>query len=142
MTTYSTDADIDRTDTLARAALSAFSQAAIDRATARGEGTPADFAVVDFDALRTEAQTQLLMDLAARGIPQASITDTAPLRLVEVALVLANLFDAVGQWNGTTPDVYVQKGVSYRKRYTSLVGVVNPRSNEKPTGSSFGWERG
>ena len=132
-TTYCTDADIDRTDTLARAALSAFSVAAVDRG---------DAAVTDYDALRAEAQTQLLMDLAARGIPQSAITDTAPLRLVEVALVLANLFQSVGQFNGTVPDIYTVKAEQYRTRYTQQVGVVNPRFAELPMGSSFGWERG
>jgi hypothetical protein len=141
-TTFSTDAQIDATETLARTALSAYSTASVDRATARGEGTPSDFAVTNYDALRVEAQRQLYLDLAARGISSASITDSDPLQVVEIALTLANLFEAVGQWNGTTPDIYARKGAWYRERYERAVAVVNPRAYQRPTGGSFEWGRG
>lgn len=131
--TYATDAQVDATDTLARTALSAYSVAAVDRGAS---------AVTDYDALRVEAQRQILIDLAARGILQAEITDTSMLELVEVSLVLANLFESVGQWNGQTPDVYVMKGQKYRARYEQLVAKVNPRFGQRPMGSSFEWFRG
>lgn len=133
MTTYSTDAQVDATDTLARAALAAYSQAAVDRG---------DAAITNYVALRAEAQRQILMDLGARGILASQITDVAPLQLVEIALVLANLFGAVGQWNGTVPDVYVQKAEQYRARYAGLIAAVNPRTAHRPVGRSFDWGRG
>ena len=132
-TTFSTDAQIDATEILARTALSAYSTASVDR----GGST-----VTDYDALRVEAQRQLYLDLAARGISSASITDTDPLQVVEIALTLANLFEAVGQWSGTTPDVYARKGAWYRERYERAVAVVNPRTYQRPTGGSFEWGRG
>ena len=132
-TTYCTDAEIDATDTLARTALAAFSQAAVDRG---------DAAVTDYDALRVEAKRQLLIDLGARGITEGMVSDPAQLEVPEGCLVLANLFDAVGQWNGTVPDVYVQKGSRYRQRYEALIARVNPRLEERPVGASFEWGRG
>ena len=132
-TTFSTDAQIDATEILARTALSAYSTASVDRGGS---------AVTDYDALRVEAQRQLYLDLAARGISSTSITDTDPLQVVEIALTLANLFEAVGQWNGTTPDIYARKGAWYRERYERAVAVVNPRTYQRPTGGSFEWGRG
>jgi hypothetical protein len=133
VSTYSTDDQIDATDTLAREALEAFSAAAVRRSAPP---------VTDYEDLRTEAKRQILMALAARGISEGQITDPAPLELVEVSLTLANLFQSVGQWSGTIPDVYVLKSQQYRALYAGQIATVNPRTAQRPTGRSFGWNRG
>lgn len=131
--TWATDADIDARDALARTALSAYSQAAVDRG---------DSAITTYEGLRTLAQAQILLDLSGRDIEQADITNTSAMMPVEVLCVLWVLFEAVSQYTTDLKDVYAARALKNEGRYKEAVSIVNPVASVRGVGCSFSWDRG
>lgn len=131
--TWSADTDIDAEDSLARTALSAYSDAAV----ARG-----DSAITSYSGLRTIAQTRILSDLSGRDITSDMVTNTSVMIPVEVECALWKLYDAVAQWTDPTRDVYAQRAAKYEARYRASVSAVNPVLSVRGRGASFSWGRG
>lgn len=134
-TTYSTDAEVYLRAPLVGKAL----------ARVNAERTDASLSTTDLDTYRVEAQRQLLIDLAARGITSDAITDTAALREPEVCLAAALLFEAAtirGDQQSPTPDVFGAQAARWRAAYESALSSARPTSGVKSEGQSFSWERG
>lgn len=134
-TTYSTDAEVYLRAPLVGKAL----------ARVNAERTDASQSATDLDTYRVEAQRQLLIDLAARGIASDAITDTAALREPEVCLAAALLFEAAtirSDAQTATPDVFGAQAKRWRAAYESALSSARPTSSVKSEGQSFEWERG
>lgn len=134
-TTYSTDAEVYLRAPLVGKAL----------ARVNAERTDASQSATDLDTYRVEAQRQLLVDLAARGITSDAITNTAALREPEVCLAAALLFEAAtirSDAQTATPDVFGAQAKRWRAAYESALTSARPTDGVKSNGQSFEWERG
>ena len=133
-TTYSTDSQVDQFETMARAALSAYSAAQVRL----GNG-----AVTDYGAQRVEAQAQILRHYRQIGLLESYLSRAAELYEAELALTLALLFESVQQVNRDgTGDTFAQKAAWWRTRYVAEIARAAPILNIKHTGRSFSMGRG
>jgi hypothetical protein len=131
--TWSTDDQINATCSLARTALSAYSDAQV---AAGGS------AVTTYDDWRAEAQRQIFVRLRQRGIYPEMITRASDLQTVEINLALVLLYEAVGQWDGDKPDVYMRRAQHWRQSYERDIALASPIDNVRAPGASFEFERG
>lgn len=107
--------------------------------------TRASVAVTTVDAYRVEAQRQILVALAGRGIAEADISYTAALLDPEALLAAALLFEAAAIRDDAVAgqvDVFSAQARTYRARFNTSLAAANPLgSTLRPTGRSFSWGR-
>ena len=132
--TWSADTDIDAREILARTVLSAISQAAVDRGAS---------AITVYTTWRQMAYDEIGSRFASRGYDVGSLTNTAGLLIVEVALALAILFESASQWLADgSADIYARKAEWWRARYAEEMAAVRPSTDRRAEGPTFTWERG
>lgn len=107
--------------------------------------TRASVAVTTVDAHRVEAQRLILVALAAQGIPEGEVANTAALLDPEALLAAALVFEAASVRDDAVAgqvDVFAAQGRTLRARFTRAMATVNPRGQAtRPRGTSFGWGR-
>lgn len=135
MSTYSTDDQL-----LLRVPLCA---SALQRINS--ERAKLSVAAATFEAYREEAQRKLLVDLAARNISVAQISDTTTLTEPEVCLTATLLFEAATVRTAlqtAQPDVFATAAITWRAAYVRALGDVRLTPLERPRGSAgFSWDR-
>lgn len=135
-TTFSTDDQVKLASVFAAPALAAVNAA---RAAAGDSATT-------LDAYRVEAQSTIYRRLATRGIAQSDVNNPTGLTAAEVAFSLWLLFRAaMSRPNPRNPgsvDLYAQNMELWAAEAEKEMGAAVPIVNVRPTGMSFGWERG